>query len=426
VINARFAMSREDAIDAGGSEAESTDALEMNVGKRLRVCHLGKFYPPAPGGIESHVRTLAQAQTELGAEVEVVCVNHATSSGEDVTWRALGRSSTLEEWDGHVRVTRLGRLAGFSRLELCPALVTLVGRACRRSDIVHVHAPNVTMYLALLTLRLDVPLIVTHHSDVVKQRHLGRVFAPVERVILGRAAQVFSCSAPYVRGSRALSALEAKLRILPLGIDLEPFQEPSARARSFADELLRQHGAPLWLSVGRLIYYKGLDVALQALQQVPGKLLVIGRGPMESELKELARRRGVADRVVWFDYLDSTRLVGAYLAARALWFPSIARSEGFGLVQVEAMASGCPVLNTSIPDSGVAWVSLDGVSGLTTAPGDARALALAARRLLEDPELSGRLARGGRQRAQTEFSAALMARRSLDFYAGVSSGIRAA
>jgi glycosyltransferase involved in cell wall biosynthesis len=391
----------------------------LSANRPLRICHLGKFYPPAPGGIESHVRTLARAQAALGAEIEVVCVNHAAASGADVTWQALGRSPDVEEWDGSVRVTRLGRIAGLSRLELCPSLLDVLGRACRQADLVHVHAPNVTMYLALLILRLEVPLVVTHHSDIVKQRQLGRLFAPVERKVLARAAQVFSTSAEYVAGSRSLQSVGARLRVLPLGIDVAPFVEPSERARSFAAELQREHGGPLWLSVGRLIYYKGLDVALRALQHVPGKLLLVGRGPMQRELRQLAAELGISQRVVWFDFLDEASLAGCYLAAQALWFPSVARSEGFGLVQVEAMASACPVLNTSIACSGVPWVSLDGVSGLTLPPGDSDALAIAARQLLEDPGLAERLGDGGRKRALGEFTDTLMARRSLAFYGEV-------
>lgn len=382
----------------------------------LRICHLGKFYPPAPGGIETHVRSLARAQAELGADVEVLCVNHAATSGVDVTWQMFGRSSDVEEWDGPVRVTRLGRLGGVSRLELCPSLIPALFRACRRADLVHVHAPNVTMYLALSTRRLQVPLVVSHHSDVIKQRHLGRLFAPVERLVLGRAAQVFSNSAGYVEGSRLLQRFADKLSVLPLGIDLMPFQEPAAAARDFAAQLRHEHGNPLWLAVGRLIYYKGLEVALRALCKVPGKLLIIGRGPLQAPLQRLALELGVGERVVWLDFLEPTELVGAYLAARALWFPSTHRSEAFGLVQVEAMASGCPVLNTDIPGSGVAWVSLDGVSGLTVPTGDADALAAAAQRLLDDPDLSERLSAGGRRRARAEFSDTLMARRSLEAY----------
>ncbi len=170
---------------------------------------------------------------------------------------------------------------------------------------------------------------------------------------------------------------------------------------------------PLWLSVGRLVYYKGLATAIDALDSVPGRLMIVGRGPLERELRARAVDRGVAERIEWAGHVDDDALVGAYRAATALWFPSNARSEGFGLVQVEAMASGCPVINTAIPHSGVSWVSLDGESGLTIPLGDP---ALARRRL----ESAARRTRSARPpqppggcSGPSEFDDRVMARRSL-------------
>src|SRR6202012_1379106 len=111
--------------------------------------------------------------------------------------------------------------------------------------------------------------------------------------------------------------------------------------------------------------YKGLSTAIDALAHVPGHLLIIGTGPLERELRARALERGVADRITWAGHVERDELLGAYRAAAALWFPSNARSEGFGLVQVEAMASGCPVINTAIPHSGVSWVWRHEESGLT-------------------------------------------------------------
>ena len=156
-----------------------------------------------------------------------------------------------------------------------------------------------------------------------------------------------------------------------------------------------QHGAPLWVAVGRLVYYKGMDVAIRALAAVPGKLMIVGEGPLETDLRRLAEEVGVAGRLVWCGRLNDEQLVGAYHAAAALWFPSNARSEAFGLVQVEAMASGCPVINAAIPASGVCWVSRHEETGLTVPLNDAAALAGAANRLLKEPGLRDRLSAGG-------------------------------
>ncbi len=145
--------------------------------------------------------------------------------------------------------------------------------------------------------------------------------------------------------------------------------EPSDTAKSMPCNRRGGTGEPLWLAVGRLVYYKGLHNAVKALPAVPGRLMVIGEGPAKPELQRLAAAEGVADRIIWRGHVSEDELIGSYHAATALWFPSNARSEGFGLVQVEAMASGGPIVCTAIPASGVAWVSRHAESGLTSGGG---------------------------------------------------------
>jgi rhamnosyl/mannosyltransferase len=386
----------------------------------LRVCHLGKFYPPASGGIETHVRTLALAQAQLGADVQVVCVNHRDRRGRDVTWGNFAVTPTVRESDGPIRLTRVGRYASLSRLDLCADLARVLSSLAGRGvDLLHLHVPNPTMLLTLALVRPPMPLVITYHSDVVRQRWLGRLIRPVEHRVFRRASAILVSSPAYAAGSEMLQIYPDRTVVVPFGIDLRPYLEPDVEAQGHAVELRRQHGQPLWLVVGRLVYYKGLHNAIQALRSVPGRLLVIGAGPLGPELRRLARRTGVAERVIWRGRVSNSELVGAYHAATALWFPSNARSEAFGFVQVEAMASGCPVLNTAIPDSGVAWVSRHDDTGLTVPLDDVGALARAANRLLHEPGLRDRLGLQARRRSVEEFGDRLMAQRSLAVYCDV-------
>jgi glycosyltransferase involved in cell wall biosynthesis len=155
---------------------------------------------------------------------------------------------------------------------------------------------------------------------------------------------------------------------------------------------------------------------VDALALLPGRLLIVGSGPMERELRARAVERRVANRIEWAGQTDQDKLLGAYRAATAFWFPSNARSEGFGLVQVEAMASGCPVVNTDIPGSGVSWVSRDGETGFTVPVGDADALAAASTRLLVDGTLRARLGAAAIARAQSVFDDDVMARKAIELY----------
>lgn len=386
-------------------------------GRGLKICHLGKFYPPATGGVETHVQTLARAQVALGADVRVICVNHEGAGGSDVTWRTAASTATVEQVDEGVRVTRLGRRASVSRFDVCPSLLTTLLRARREGvDIAHVHAPNPTMFAALAVLPKFKTLVVTHHSDVIKQRVLGAAFAPIERLIHARAAMVLSDSENYIGGSAPLKRIMHKVRTLPLGLDLRPFLSPNAAALSYAEKLRAEFGAPLWLTVGRLVYYKGFCNAVDALANTPGRLVVVGEGPLKQKLVAQAKSRGVSHRIFWAGYLDEDELAGAYRAATALLFPSNARSEGFGLAQVEAMASGCPVINTQIPHSGVAWVSPHDETGATVPVDDPAALAQAMRRLNDDSELRARFSSASVARAMEEFDHRVMARRSFALY----------
>ncbi|WP_324291409.1 glycosyltransferase [Corallococcus sp. bb12-1] len=368
--------------------------------------------------MEAHVRTLAQAQAALGAQVEVLCANHSVD-GTGTSHEFHGRSPTREEWDGPVRVVRLGRLASVARMDVMPVLPWALRRALARGvDVVHLHVPNPSMVLALDAVPRLPAVVVTHQSDIIRQKVAGALFRPFEWMLYARAARLLATSDAYVRGSSLLSTFKEKVRVLPLGIELAPYLHPSAEAREAqARWTAEAAGGPLWLMVGRLVYYKGLFTALEALVHAPGRLVVVGEGPLAAEGRERARALGIEDRVTWAGYLSPEALAGAFRAATALWFPSNARSEAYGLSQVEALASGLPVINTAIPDSGVAWVSVHERTGLTVPVGDARALAAAARRLVDEPGLRERLGQGARERARAEFAHDVMAARSLELYA---------
>src|SRR5206468_3141505 len=135
-----------------------------------------------------------------------------------------------------------------------------------------------------------------------------------------------------------------------------------------------------------------------------------------NSLKEQAERLGVADRIVWFGHATQDELVGSYLAAKALWFPSTHKSEAYGLVQVEALASGCPVINTEVPDSGVTWVSRHNETGFTVPVNSPSRLAEAAMRLVRYPGLRDRFSAAAKQRAEEDFCHQSMGVRSLNAY----------
>jgi glycosyltransferase involved in cell wall biosynthesis len=380
-------------------------------GPSFRVVHLGKFFHPAHGGIERTVRSLAHEQAALGCSVRVICMDHER-----------GRATRVEG-DGPVEVVRLRRATSFGKLDHCPDLPRLIRES--EADLLHLHTPNPSMILGLRLSGDRRPLVVSHHSDVVKQRLRRLLFAPLERACYDRARLVLAMSPPYAAGSSLLRRYADRVAVLPIGLDLSPYLEPSPEVAERGVLVRRRHPGPLWFSCGRLVYYKGLETAMHALRSVPGTWLIAGDGPSRPRLERLAARLGLGGRVRFLGKIPRDEdLIAHHLAADAFWFPSNARSEAYGLVQVEAMASGCPVINAAIPHSGVPWVSRHEETGLTVPVDDPSAFAAAARRLLEEPGLRDRLSAGARARAVAEFQCEAMGRRSMALYSDALAAAR--
>jgi glycosyltransferase involved in cell wall biosynthesis len=374
----------------------------------LRIVHLGKYYPPAPGGIETQTRTLALAQAELGADVRVYCMNHKVGP-------------TVVEHDGPVEITRFKHAASAGKLDVSPELISALRTL--KADVLHMQVPNPTMILALMFAGTKIPLVVTYQSDVVRQKLRGALFRPIERLIYRRVRAILPTSPTYVAGSKFLKPYGDQFDVLPNAIDLAPYLNPSPEHRAEADRIKAKYaGGPIWVGCGRQVYYKGFHNAIRALSEVSGTLLLVGDGPDRPALEAEAQRLGLSDRVVFLGNLHYLDVTPYYLAADAFWFPSNARSEAFGIVQLEAMAAGCPVINTAIRHSGVAWVSRHELEGLTVAVDDPSALAAAANRIINEKGLRERLSHAARNRARQDFDHRVIAARSLEIYRDVLQG----
>ncbi len=339
--------------------------------------------------------------------MRVFCINHQPGP-------------TAVEHDGPVEVTRFGAGGGFAKLDVCPELVGGLRRV--KADVLHLQVPNPTMMLAVLAARPRVPLVVTYQSDVIRQRLRGGVFRPLERLAYRRVRAILPTSPTYVPGSRFLRPYADRIEVVPMGIDLAPYRDPSAADRAEAD------GDPRAAPRPDLAGMRPVDLLQRVPQRDPrlaagaGTLLIVGDGPDRPELEAEARRLGVRDRVVFLGAMPYQQVVPYYLAAEAFWFPSNARSEAFGIVQVEAMASGCPVINTAIPHSGVAWVSPHGVSGLTVPVDDPTPWPPPPAGCWRSRACATGWRAGGLRRAVAEFDHRVMAGRSLAVYRQVLAG----
>lgn len=361
-----------------------------------RVLHVGKFYPPHMGGMETHLRALCE-ELQRVMEVEVIV--------------ASDERRTSEEIIGGVKVTRAATLLNLSAAPVCPAMTKRIRAA--RADLVHLHLPNPTAILAYLATRDRAPLVLTYHSDIIRQKFLAGAFWPVLRHALARADAIIVGSPNYIETSTILSRFKAKCRVIPFGIPVAEFQQQDAAQIA---EIRRRYGARIVLGVGRLVYYKGFEYLIRAMKDVRGHLLLVGDGPLREELERETHALGLHERVTFLKDVKDVRPF--YHAADVFALSSIARSEAFGIVQLEAMAAGVPVVNTQL-DSGVTFVSPHGLTGVTVPPADSSALAEAINTLLDDPARRAELGAAGRHRVEREFSLETMTRRTLELYAEV-------
>lgn len=367
----------------------------------MRVVQVGKYYYPYVGGIESHLYTLCQ-ELKDSVDLDVIVSNTAPR--------------TVHDLHQGIRVTRCAAFGRYASTSLSPGMAWELSR--RSYDLVHVHLPHPVGALCYLASRKPRRhrLIVTYHSDVVRQQKLSLLYDPLVDRLLSRAERVIATSPNYLETSPVLRRFAEKCVVIPYGIDLELFQRTPAREETARAIRTRYGDALLCVGVGRLIYYKGFEFAIRALARVPtAVLMLIGDGPLRPELERLAREVGVAERVHFLGSMPNSDIPPYYFASDLYLLPSIARSEAFGIVQIEALACGLPVINTDLP-SGVPYVSRHGETGLTVAPSDPEALARAMLELANSPERRREMSKLARARAERDFSKETLRARLLELY----------
>jgi rhamnosyl/mannosyltransferase len=356
----------------------------------MRVVHVYKDIYPVLGGIENHVRALCR---ELARRQDLDVQILVTSTD---------RRSSVGRLDG-VPVIRAGRLAVPASTPISPRLAYELRRL--RPDIIHIHAPYPVGEVAALLGKPAIPTVITYHSDVVRQKALLRVYGPILRHVLRRAARIVTTSPNYLESSPWLQPVRDRCTVIPLGIDLAPFQAITNRGDGHTI-----------LFVGRFRYYKGLHHLLEALPKIPkARLVLVGSGPAEAALRSQAQALGVTQRVTFATNVPDEELPTYYAAADLFVLPACERSEAFGLVLVEAAASALPCISTEL-HTGTSYVNLDGQTGLVVPPADPDALAGACRSLLSDRGLGARMGAAARERAIHLFDIKRVAAQVADIY----------
>jgi rhamnosyl/mannosyltransferase len=284
----------------------------------------------------------------------------------------------------------------------------------RPFDLVHLHFPDPMAHVSSLMLPRDLPVVITWHSDIVRQERLLKLYRPLQDAMLRRAAAIIAPTPSHFASSIELArlSLSNRFRTVPFGVDVPPF----ARRHPMAAEIRARYPEALVFALGRHVYYKGFEYLIDAMEATPGaRLLLGGTGPLSDSLRQRAAAGRAADRITFLGRIPDADLPAYYQACDVFCMPSVERSEAFGIVQIEAMAAGKPVVCCEL-GNGVTYVNRHGATGLVVPPRDAPALAGALRTLIDDRALCARLGAQGRARVDAEFSMEALRRGTLLVY----------
>ncbi len=367
--------------------------------KILQVC---KFYHPVMGGIETVAWELAEGFSRAGLQSDVLCSNQAK-----VTER-----QSLASGYGVTRAASLGMLLSTS---MAPALIRELRHIRDDYDVLHIHMPDPMAALALKMSGSKARVVVHWHSDVIRQRHAMRLYAPLQRWVLERADAIVTTSAAYGAASLALRPWLHKVVVIPIGISDNRGKDFTPRT-----DIIRQQfqGKTIVFSLGRMTYYKGFEVLIEAALALPEDSVVLigGDGAEFERHRATVARLGLNDKVHLLGHINDGDLPSYFEACDVFCMSSTKRAEAYGVSMVEAMVMGKPVVSADIPGSGVPWVNVHGSTGFNTPVGQPGPLAQTLTRLLQDDALRGRLGAAARERYLQEFNSVKMVDRTVALY----------
>ncbi len=371
--------------------------------KKIKVLCSGRFYDEIPGGMQRHVEQLFHA---LKDDVDYV---HLVPSRD---WSEA--HSSLHGFP----VIRKKSINLDGSLAISPGLPIEAFRLNSKIhfDLVHLHFPDPMSHLASLVLPRSIPRVITWHADIVRHKKLLQLYWPLLRRSIDTASAVIAPTPNHIDSSPELTRLAGSpsLHVVPFGFDLDRFTSESKDTSS----IRARHGAKrIIFALGRHVYYKGFDVLIRAMVHVDpsAELIIGGVGPLTETWKSLAKELGVDKRIHFAGMIDEEQLPAYYQASDIFCLPAINNAEAFGIVQVEAMACGLPIVSTKL-SSGVSYVNQHEESGLLVEVENIAELASALNRLVHDDALREKLGNQARARAINMFSAKIMGQRTLEIY----------
>ena len=351
---------------------------------KIKVMQVNKLYYPVTGGIEKVVQEISEGLNDK-VDMRVLVCNTKNRTSQDVI--------------NGVTVYRASSLGVLFSMPISFSFIYHFRKLAKNRDVIQLHMPFPLADIAYLLSGYKGKLVVWWHSDIVRQKKLMKIYEPFMHKVLKKASTIIVATDGHIKGSDYLKQYEGKCIIVPYGMRYEHTQVMLNDAT-----LRRDKNLVKFLFVGRLVYYKGCKVLLESFSGInSAELTIIGTGCMEKELKEFCKKLGISNRVKFLGEVSDSILSKEYNNCDVFVLPSIEKSEAFGLVQTEAMFYGKPVINTNL-QSGVPYVSIDKVTGLTVPPNDVDKLRKAMIWMKEHEKERIEMGLRGKQRVEKYFS----------------------
>lgn len=364
----------------------------------MRVLHFYKLaYPQSVGGIEKVVHELAQGCTEQGLVIDVL----ALSNDNTVSYFQIdGYSVDLVTSDFEIASTSFSYKAILKFAELA-----------RQADVIHYHFPWPFMDMVHFFCGIKKASVVTYHSDIIRQKFLLNFYRPLQYKFLSNVSHIVATSPNYFSTSSVLKKYQSKVSVIPLGIN--KIKYPSV------DPLKMKHfkekfGLRFFLFIGVLRYYKGLEILLDAAAGTDYPIVILGAGPMESELKLRAARLDLKN-VFFLGFLPEVDKISLLMASYCMVFPSHLRSEAFGVSLIEGAMCGKPMISCEI-GTGTSYVNITNETGIVVQPSDPHALRQAMADLWNDPQMAADMGCKAEERYWKFFTAKKMVGSYVDLY----------
>lgn len=351
----------------------------------MRLLQVSKLYHPWVGGVEKIVQEIAEGLNGKDSlEMEVLCCQPKGS----------GRT---EEVNG-IKVYRASSLGIFWGLPISFDFFRLFKKLLKNVDIIDFHHPFPLGDLAISLFRGKTKVVVHYHSDIIRQKILEVFFKPLIMNTLRSAQKIVVSNPNLIKNSFYLQKFQEKCEIIPFGVDMTRFKKFDENE---VQKIKEKYGNFV-LFVGRLSYYKGLSFLIKAMHEIRANLVIVGDGPLKENLKSQIADLKIENRVFFLPFQFEEKLVNLYRACSVFVLPSIFRSEAFGVVLIEAMACGKPIISTEL-GTGTSFVNQDGITGFVVPPKNSQALTQVINKILIDKGMAQEFGENALKRAREEF-----------------------